>query len=61
MTNDKSMWWAWTLKNSIALICWTVLAVIFRHWWIALFSLLFMAEVKTHYKTRNNEEDNKNA
>lgn len=49
------------LKNSIALICWTVLAVIFRHWWIALFSLLFMAEVKAHYKTRNNEEDNKNA
>lgn len=27
--------------NSVNLICFTILAVIFRHWWIILFSALF--------------------
>ena len=34
-------------KNSICVICWTVLAVIFGKWWIALFAVLFMSSYKT--------------
>ena len=29
------------LKNVISLICFTILAVVFKHWWIVFFSLLF--------------------
>ena len=40
------------LKNSICMICWTTLAVIFNKWWIALFAALFMTEytTKTEHK-----------
>ena len=40
------MIWAWAIKNSICIICWTALAVIFNKWWIALFSFLFMSSLK---------------
>ena len=29
-------------NNSICMICWTALAVIFGKWWISLFAALFM-------------------
>ena len=35
------------IKNIVTIICFTILAIIFKHWWIIFFSLLFMAEVKT--------------
>ena len=35
------------LKNSICMICWTVLAVIFNKWWIAIFAVFFMTEYTT--------------
>lgn len=38
------------IYNSIAVICWTILAILFNHWWIALFSLLFMSSVESKYK-----------
>lgn len=38
------------LKNSICMICWTVLAVIFNKWWIALFAVLFMTEYTTKHQ-----------
>lgn len=28
----------------VAVICFTVLAAVFGHWWVALFSILFMFE-----------------
>lgn len=48
----KSTVWAWAIKNSICIICWTYLAIAFDKWWIALFCLLFMSSLKTqgqHY------------
>ena len=45
------MIWAVAIKNSICVICWTVLAVIFNAWWIALFGLLFITSYETRYKT----------
>lgn len=47
---NKSFLWAWAIKNSICVICWTVLAIVFNRWWIALFGLLFMSGLQTQYK-----------
>ena len=47
---DKSSLWAWAIKNSVSVICWTVLAVVFNKWWVALFGLLFMSGLQTKYK-----------
>jgi hypothetical protein len=35
-----------TIRNSISLICWTFLAIVFKIWWIALFSILFLVSIK---------------
>lgn len=35
------MWWYLLIKNSVVVICFTLLAVRFDKWWIALFALLF--------------------
>jgi len=45
--NDKHTWWAWAIKNSVCVICWTGLAIWFNHWWIALFAILFMSTLTT--------------
>ena len=47
---NKNMIGTIALKNSICMICWTVLAVIFNKWWIALFAALFMTEYTTKHQ-----------
>jgi len=44
---NKSNMWAWAIKNSICVICWTVLAIVFDKWWIALFGILFLSSLTT--------------
>ena len=44
---NNSLYWAWAIKNSICVICWVALAIIFNKWWIALFGLLFITSLKT--------------
>lgn len=34
------------IKNSISLICFTILALVFQKWWIVFFSGLFLTSVK---------------
>lgn len=46
---NKNIWLAWAIKNSIYMICWTVLAIVFNKWWIIFFSLLSISGVKTVY------------
>lgn len=48
---DKNSVWAWAIKNSICVICWVALAIVFNKWWIALFGLLFMSSLTTQSKT----------
>lgn len=48
---NNSTVWAWAVKNSICVICWTVLAVIFNKWWIALFAILFMSSYQQKHKS----------
>ena len=42
---NKSLIWAWVIKNSIVIIAWTVLAIVFNKWWIAFFVILFMNDL----------------
>lgn len=44
---NKSAWWAWAVRNSICIICWTALAIIFNKWWIALFAGLFISTLQS--------------
>lgn len=53
---DKTFIWALALKNIIAILAWTVLAILFNKWWLALFALLFVSDIKTTYETKG--EDN---
>ena len=48
---DKDILWAWVVKNSIVVLTWATLAVVFNHWWIALFGLLFVDNLQTKHKT----------
>ena len=48
---DKNFIWAWAFKNIVAIIAWTALAILFSKWWIALFALLFLSDVKTKDKS----------
>ncbi len=48
---NKSVYWALAIKNSICVICWIVLAIVFNKWWIALFGALFMSELRTQHKS----------
>ena len=42
------------IKNIVSIICFTILAIMFNHWWIIFFSLLFM--VKAEEKDDNKED-----
>jgi hypothetical protein len=44
---NKNIIWAWVIKNSVCVICWTALAIIFHKWWIALFGALFLSGLST--------------
>ena len=48
---DKNLIWAWAIKNSIIVIAWTALAIVFNKWWIALFAALFVSSLETKHKT----------
>ena len=39
---NKNIYWAIAIKNSICVICFTVLAIIFHKWGIALLSAFFL-------------------
>ena len=52
---NKHIWWAWTLKNSIAIVCWTILAIYFNKWRIAMFAVLFLSRIPT--KNRKADDD----
>lgn len=42
----KSIYLAWAIKNSICIICWVILAIVFNKWWIALFAILFLSSIQ---------------
>ena len=46
----RAAYFATAIKDSVAVICFTALAVIFRHWWIALFSIFLISDITTNWK-----------
>jgi|GluameStandDraft_1065615.scaffolds.fasta_scaffold16979_3 hypothetical protein len=42
MRNDNKTYLIMCLNNAVALICFTILSVVFGKWWIVLFSILFL-------------------
>lgn len=38
----RSLLWALVFKGAVSLICFTVLAIVFHHWWIVFFAILFL-------------------
>lgn len=53
----NSVYWAWALKNSVVIICWTALAVFFGKWWIALFAAFFVSDLKRTTSTGEKEKE----
>lgn len=51
----KHAWWAWAFKASVNIACWTILAIYFNKWWIALFAALFLSNIST--KNGKDDED----
>ncbi len=45
------------IHNITAVVGFIILAVIFKHWWIVFFSLLFMQSFK-HSHSNSSKEDN---
>ena len=43
----RSVYWACAIENAVAIICFTIIAVVFGKWWIALFAALCLSWVKT--------------
>jgi len=52
--NSKT--WAylsWAIKNIVAMICWTIIAITFNRWWLMLFAILFLSDLTNKkYHTR---------
>ena len=48
----------WCIKNSIVMICFTILAIVFDAWWIALFGALFMNDYKETISKEDEHERN---
>ena len=46
------------IHNAVSIVCWTFLAVFFRHWWIALFGFLFLASTGCEKECCGEMEDN---
>lgn len=38
----KNALWPIVIRNSISIICFTILAIVFSHWWIVFGALLFL-------------------
>ncbi len=45
---NKNIYWSVAIENSIIMICFTALAIIFDKWWVALFAMLFFSYVKSN-------------
>lgn len=46
MEVDRMIFISLLLRNCVSIVCFTVLAIHFDKWWIALFSLLFTTDIK---------------
>lgn len=52
--NNEYIWLI--IKNIIAIICFTILSIVFNKWWIIFFSIIFITTFST--KNDNGGSDN---
>lgn len=55
----KDIWVPWVaaaINNSVAIIAFALLSVVFERWWIALFAILFMTSMKGTIETKERGE-----
>lgn len=45
-----------TIINSVVIICFTILAIHFQHWWIVLFALLFLHWKEKYTKPKDDDD-----
>ena len=58
MDEIVTAWIAWAFKNVGIMVCWTILAIHFDKWWIALFALMFLSSLKTeNHSDRKADKD----
>ena len=43
------------IKNMVVVVCFTVLAIVFEKWWIALFSMFLMTSYERKFKEEDDE------
>lgn len=55
---NTTFWIMLCIRNSVVMVCFTVLAVLFKHWWIILFALLFISSGRTTHNA-NHDDINK--
>ena len=48
---DRRIVYAVMAKNAVIMICWTVLAIAFHKWWLALFAALMMTGIREGVKS----------
>lgn len=48
---DRRILYAVLAQNGIVMICWTIIAVVFEKWWLALFAALMMTGVRDGAKS----------
>mgnify|MGYP004664200071 CR=1 FL=1 len=53
MSEDLKLTIAVLIKNTIMLIVFSVLAIVFQKWWIALISVLFFTFTENKKETKN--------
>ena len=57
--NIVTLYWLTILNNAVPLICFTILAILFEKWWLALFSILFYKSF--NFNCSSNKKDDKNS
>lgn len=45
------------IKNIVSIICFTILSIVFNHWWIVLFSILFLTIFKSSKRLEEDDEE----
>lgn len=50
--HNKILNWQVLIKNSITLICFTILAIVFNKWWLVLFSIIFWTFIERQDKDK---------
>ena len=55
----KGVYYAVLLENVAMMICWTVLAIYFGKWWIALFSVFCFSSLKHRTDEGGDRKDEK--